>query len=280
MRLVRKPEELEEKIIAAQTEAEAAFGNPDVYIEKFIEEPRHIEIQIIGDKYGNVIHLGERDCSIQRRHQKLIEEAPSHNLPEKVRKAMGEAAVKLAKNINYDSAGTLEFLVDKDNNFYFMEMNTRVQVEHTVTEMITGIDIIKLQIRIAEGDRLNISQDDVDCFGHAIECRINAENVEEGFIPSPGKIEKYIAPGGLGVRIDSHAYQGYEISPYYDSMIGKLIVHGITREEAIQKMKRALDEYTIDGISTTIPFYLEILDNEIYKNGIVTTKFIEENFEK
>ncbi len=280
MRLVRKPEELEEKIIAAQTEAEAAFGNPDVYIEKFIEEPRHIEIQIIGDKYGNVIHLGERDCSIQRRHQKLIEEAPSHNLPEKVRKAMGEAAVKLAKNINYDSAGTLEFLVDKDNNFYFMEMNTRVQVEHTVTEMITGIDIIKLQIRIAEGDRLNISQDDVDCFGHAIECRINAENVEEGFIPSPGKIEKYIAPGGLGVRIDSHAYQGYEISPYYDSMIGKLIVHGITREEAIQKMKRALEEYTIDGISTTIPFYLEILDNEIYKNGIVTTKFIEENFEK
>lgn len=279
MRLVRTAEELKEKILAAQAEARVAFGNPDVYIEKFIEEPRHIEIQVIGDKYGNVIHLGERDCSIQRRHQKLIEEAPSHNLPEKVRKAMGEAAVKLAKNINYDSVGTLEFLVDKNNDFYFMEMNTRVQVEHTVTEMITGIDIIKMQIKIAEGEKLNISQEDVVCFGHSIECRINAEDVQAGFIPSPGKVEKYIAPGGLGIRIDSHVYQGYEISPHYDSMIGKLIVHGITREEAIQKMKRALEEYFIEGVNTTIPFYLEILENEKYKNGTVTTKFIEENFE-
>lgn len=278
MRLARNDEELEKNIVAAQTEAGAAFGNPDVYIEKFIEEPRHVEVQIIGDKHGNVIHLGERDCSIQRRHQKLIEEAPSYGLPEKVRKAMGEAAVKLAKAINYDSVGTLEFLVDKDNNFYFMEMNTRVQVEHTVTEMVTGIDIIKLQIKVAEGERINISQEDVIIFGHAIECRINAEDTENNFIPSPGKLESYIVPGGLGVRVDSHSYQGYEISPYYDSMIGKLIVHGITRDEAIAKMKRALKEYIIEGIDTTIPFHQKVLENKIYKSGKVTTKFIEENF--
>ncbi|WP_297597039.1 acetyl-CoA carboxylase biotin carboxylase subunit [uncultured Cetobacterium sp.] len=280
MRLARTEEELESKIIAAQTEADSAFGNPDVYIEKFVEDPRHVEVQIIGDKHGNVIHLGERDCSIQRRHQKLIEESPSYKLPSKVRKAMGEAAVKLAKSISYDSAGTLEFLVDKDDNFYFMEMNTRVQVEHTVTEMVTGIDIIKLQIKVAEGERINISQEDVVLFGHAIECRINAEDTAAGFLPSPGKLETYIVPGGPGVRVDSHSYQGYEISPYYDSMIGKLIVHGITREEAIEKMKRALSEYIIEGIDTTIPFHLSVLDNKVYRNGKVTTKFIEENFEK
>lgn len=280
MRLARTADELESKIVAAQTEADLAFGNPDVYIEKFVEDPRHVEVQIIGDKHGNVIHLGERDCSIQRRHQKLIEEAPSNRLPSKVRKAMGEAAVKLAKSINYDSVGTLEFLVDKDDNFYFMEMNTRVQVEHTVTEMVTGIDIIKLQIKVAEGDVINISQEDVVLFGHAIECRINAEDTTAGFVPSPGKLETYIVPGGPGVRIDSHSYQGYEISPYYDSMIGKLIVHGITREEAIEKMKRALNEYIIEGIDTTIPFHLQVLENEVYLNGKVTTKFIEENFEK
>ena len=280
MRLARTVDELESKIIAAQTEADSAFGNPDVYIEKFVEDPRHVEVQIIGDKHGNVIHLGERDCSIQRRHQKLIEESPSYKLPSKVRKAMGEAAVKLAKSINYDSAGTLEFLVDKDDNFYFMEMNTRVQVEHTVTEMVTGIDIIKLQIKVAEGERINISQEDVVLFGHAIECRINAEDTTAGFLPSPGKLETYIVPGGPGVRVDSHSYQGYEISPYYDSMIGKLIVHGITREEAIEKMKRALSEYIIEGIDTTIPFHLEVLDNKVYRNGKVTTKFIEDNFEK
>lgn len=280
MRIAWTDEELEANIIAAQTEADASFGNPDVYIEKFIENPKHVEIQIIGDKHGNVIHLGERDCSIQRRHQKLIEEAPSYKLPEKVRKAMGKAAVKLVKAINYDSAGTLEFLVDKNNNFYFMEMNTRVQVEHTVTEMITEIDIIKLQIKVAEGERLNISQEDVAIFGHAIECRINAEDTTAGFLPSPGKIETYIAPGGPGVRVDSHSYQGYEISPYYDSMIGKLIVHGITREDAIAKMKRALNEYIIEGIDTTIPFHLEVLNNEHYQNGDFTTKFIEEHFEK
>ncbi|MGL6114717.1 acetyl-CoA carboxylase biotin carboxylase subunit [Cetobacterium sp. SF1] len=278
MRIARNPQELETNIVAAQNEADAAFGNPDVYIEKFVENPKHVEVQILGDKYGNVIHLGERNCSIQRRHQKLIEEAPSFGLPEDVRKAMGEAAVKLAKAINYDSAGTLEFLVDKDNKFYFMEMNTRVQVEHTVTEMVTGVDIIKLQIKIAEGEKLNISQEDIVLFGHAIECRINAEDTENNFLPSPGVIEKYIPSGGPGVRIDSHSYQGYEISPYYDSMIGKLIVHGVDREEAISRMKRALKEFIIEGIDTTIPFHLEVLDNEVYKSGDVTTKFIEENF--
>ena len=280
MRIARNDEELEMNIVAAQTEAGAAFGNPDVYIEKFVENPRHIEIQILGDKYGNVIYLGERDCSIQRRHQKLIEEAPSFSLPYEVRKAMGEAAVTLAKAINYDSAGTLEFLVDKDNKFYFMEMNTRVQVEHTVTEMVTGLDIIKLQIQIASGAKLNISQDDIQLFGHAIECRINAEDPENNFLPSPGVLTKYIVPGGNGVRVDSHSYQGYEISPYYDSMIGKLITFGINREEAIAKMKRALNEYIIEGIDTTIPFHLEVLNNELYLAGKTSTNFIEENFSK
>lgn len=280
MRIARNVDELESGIIAAQNEAEAAFGNPDVYIEKFVENPKHVEIQILGDKFGNVIHLGERDCSIQRRHQKLIEEAPSFSLPEDVRKEMGESAVRLAKAIGYDSAGTMEFLVDSNNDFYFMEMNTRVQVEHTVTEMITGLDIIKLQIKIAEGEKLNIEQEDVMLYGHAIECRINAEDSENGFLPSPGVITKYIAPGGNGVRIDSHSYQGYEISPYYDSMIGKLIVHGLNRDEAIEKMKRALMEYIIEGVDTTIPFHLEVLDNLLYREGKVSTNFIEENFFK
>lgn len=278
MRIARNDAELEVNTIAAQNEAEAAFGNPDVYIEKFVENPRHVEVQILGDKYGNVIHLGERDCSIQRRHQKLIEESPSFGLPSKVRKAMGDAAVKLAKAINYDSAGTLEFLVDKDNNFYFMEMNTRVQVEHTVTEMVTGVDIIKLQIKIAEGEKLNITQEDISLFGHAIECRINAEDPENNFLPCPGVLKTYITSGGNGVRIDSHSYQGYEISPYYDSMIGKLIVHGVNREEAIERMKRALKDFIIEGIETTIPFHLEVLDNPVYRSGKITTNFIAENF--
>lgn len=278
MRIARNDAELEVNTIAAQNEAEAAFGNPDVYIEKFVENPRHVEVQILGDKYGNVIHLGERDCSIQRRHQKLIEESPSFGLPSKVRKAMGDAAVKLAKAINYDSAGTLEFLVDKDNNFYFMEMNTRVQVEHTVTEMVTGVDIIKLQIKIAEGEKLNITQEDISLFGHAIECRINAEDPENNFLPCPGVLKTYITSGGNGVRIDSHSYQGYEISPYYDSMIGKLIVHGVNREEAIERMKRALKDFRIEGIETTIPFHLEVLDNPVYRSGKITTNFIAENF--
>ncbi len=278
MRIARNDEELEANIIAAQNEAEAAFGNPDVYIEKFVEDPRHIEIQIIGDRHGNVVHLGERDCSIQRRHQKLIEEAPSVVLTDDVREAMGEAAVKLAKAINYDSAGTLEFLVDKNNNFFFMEMNTRVQVEHTVTEMITGVDIIKEQIIAAAGGELTVKQEDIVLTGHAIECRINAEDSEAGFLPSPGKLTKYIVAGGNGVRIDSHSYEGYEISPFYDSMIAKLIVHGQTREEAINRMRRALEEYRIEGVDTTIPFHLKVLDNEAYQSGDVYTSFIEEYF--
>ena len=278
MRIARNDEELEANTIAAQNEAEAAFGNPDVYIEKYVEDPRHIEIQVIGDKHGNVVHLGERDCSIQRRHQKLIEEAPSVVLTDDVREAMGVAAVKLAKAINYDSAGTLEFLVDKNNNFFFMEMNTRVQVEHTVTEMVTGVDIIKEQIIAAAGGELTVKQEDVVLTGHAIECRINAEDSESGFLPSPGKLEKYITSGGNGVRIDSHSYEGYEISPFYDSMIAKLIVHGQTREEAINRMRRALSEYIIEGVDTTIPFHLKVLDNPAYQSGEVYTSFIEEYF--
>ena len=278
MRIARNDKELERNVVAAQNEAEAAFNNPDVFAEKYVENPKHVEIQILGDKHGNVIHLGERNCSIQRRHQKLIEESPSFGLPEEVRKEMGEAAVRLAKAIGYDSAGTLEFLVDENNKFYFMEMNTRIQVEHTVTESVTGIDIIKLQIALAEGDILNISQEDVILDGHAIECRINAEDTENGFLPSPGKITKYIAPGGIGVRIDSHSYQGDEISPYYDSMIAKIITFGMDREEAITRMERALSEYVIEGVDTTIPFHLQVLKNENYRKGNVTTAFIEKEF--
>lgn len=278
MRIARNDQELEKNIVAAQNEAEAAFNNPDVFVEKFVENPKHIEIQIVGDKHGNIIHLGERNCSIQRRNQKLIEESPSFKLPEKVRRAMGEAAVRLAKSIGYDSAGTLEFLVDSNNKFYFMEMNTRIQVEHTVTEAVTGLDIIKLQISLAEGDRLNISQEDIIPYGHAIECRINAEDTENHFIPCPGKITKYVVPGGIGIRVDSHSYQGYEISPYYDSMIGKIITFGMDREEAIARMKRALNEFIIEGVETTIPFHLKVLENKNYLKGNVTTSFIEKEF--
>lgn len=277
MRIAYTEEELRENMPAAQKEALSAFGNGDVYIEKFIEEPRHVEIQVLGDNYGNVIHLSARDCSIQRRHQKMIEEAPAFSLPFKIQNEMGEAAIRLAKAIGYNSAGTLEFLVDKNNQYYFMEMNTRVQVEHTVTELITGLDIIQLQIKIAAGEKLNIEQKDVAFFGHAIECRINAENPND-FLPCPGTITQYIAPGGNGIRVDSHAYAGYEISPYYDSMIGKLIAFGVNRQEAIAKMKRALAEYCIEGVETTIPFYLRVFGNENYQKGKVTTAFIEENF--
>jgi len=278
MRIAWNAEELEPAMLAAQGEAGAAFGNPDVYIEKYLANPRHIEIQILGDSHGNVIYLGERDCSIQRRHQKLIEEAPAFSLPADMRNKMGMAAVALAKAIRYDSAGTLEFLVDHDRDFYFMEMNTRVQVEHTVTEMITGLDIIKLQIQIAAGARLNINQSDIVLTGHAIECRINAEDPENDFLPSPGVLEKFILPGGNGVRVDTHSYQGYEISPWYDSMIGKLITFGIDRAEAVAKMKRALQEFIVEGIETTIPFHLKVLQNPLYLEGKTSTNFIEENF--
>lgn len=280
MRIAKNEKELETNFVAAQNEANAAFGNPDVYIEKYIEQPKHIEIQIIGDKHGNVVHLGERDCSIQRRHQKLVEETPSLILTDEIREKMGEAAVRLAKAINYDSAGTLEFLVDKDKNYYFMEMNTRIQVEHTVTEMATGVDIIKEQIIAAAGGELTVKQEDVKMTGYVIECRINAEDSENNFMPCAGKIEQYIAPGGIGVRIDSHSYAGYEIPPYYDSMIAKLIVHGETREEVVSRMKRALKEYIIEGVKTTIPFHLRVLDNELYVKGEYYTDFIEKYFEK
>ncbi len=280
MRIAHNEKELVENFVAARNEAEAAFGNPDVYMEKYVEEPRHVEIQVIGDKHGNVVHLGERDCSIQRRHQKLIEEAPSAGIDAKTRDKMGRFAAKLAKGIGYDSVGTLEFLVDKSMNFYFMEMNTRIQVEHTISEEVTGIDLIKEQIRVAAGEKLSITQKDVEISGHAIECRINAEDSENGFLPSSGVLEKYIPSGGIGVRVDSHSYQNYEIPPYYDSMIAKLIVKGKTREEAIERMKRALAEFTVEGVDTTIPFHLKVLDNEYFRKGTIYTNFIETHFKE
>ena len=262
----------------ARSEAGAAFGNPEVYLEKYIEEPRHIEVQIMADEHGNVIYLGERDCSIQRRHQKLLEESPSPAINDHTRRKIGEAAVRTAKAVNYSGAGTIEFLFDKHGRFYFMEMNTRVQVEHPVTEMITNIDIIKAQILSAAGEKLNLKQGDVRYSGHAIECRINAEDHEKNFLPCPGEIKTYHAPGGPGIRVDSHAYAGYVIQPHYDSLVAKLIAWGRNRGEAISRMERALDEYVIDGIATTIPFHLKVLRNEAFRRGDITTKFLEEHF--
>lgn len=280
MRLVKNENDLSRLLVAAQGEAEAAFGNGQVYLEKFIECPRHIEFQILADSYGNVVHLGERDCSIQRRHQKLLEEAPSSALTPKLRQKMGDAAVKAAKSINYVGVGTVEFLLDKYNNFYFMEMNTRIQVEHPVTEMITGLDLIKEQIKVAQGEKLSFTQKDIQLKGHAIECRINAEDPDHNFRPNPGKIKAYLPPGGPGVRMDSHIYTDYEISPYYDSLIGKLIVWGEDRDMAIKRMKRALRECAITGIPTTIGFHQKILDNSDFLAGNIYTNFIEEHFLK
>ena len=277
MKVANNEEELISSIEQAEKEAESYFGNPEVYLEKYLESTRHIEIQIIGDKHGNVVHLGERDCTIQRRHQKLVEESPSKALNEELRNAMGNAAVNASKAVNYDSVGTVEFLLDKDNNFYFMEMNTRIQVEHGVTEMITGIDLIKEQIKVAEGQQLSFSQEDVKINGCAIECRINAENPHKDFAPSPGKINNYIQPGGIGIRIDSAAYSGYSIPPFYDSMISKVIAWGRDRTEAIERMKRALSEFEIEGVDTTIPLHKALMDNEIFKSGEFSTKFLEEN---
>jgi acetyl-CoA carboxylase biotin carboxylase subunit len=275
MKVVHSQPHLANAFNAARTEAEAGFGNPDVYIEKFCENPRHVEIQILADKHGNVIHLGERDCSIQRRHQKLIEEAPCPVLPPEVRKSMGDCAVAAAKACDYSSVGTMEFLLDKQNNYYFMEMNTRVQVEHPVTEMITGVDIIKEQIRSAAGEPLRYKQEDIQIKGHSIECRINAEDPVK-FTPFPGKIDGYHTPGGLGVRVDSAVYDQYTVLPHYDSMIAKLIVHADTREEAVKRMARALDEYIIEGIKTTIPFHQRIMGNKEFYEGVdVDTGFIE-----
>ncbi|MBP0022361.1 MAG: acetyl-CoA carboxylase biotin carboxylase subunit [Cyanobacteria bacterium SBLK] len=277
MRLVREESDLVRLFQAAQGEAEAAFGNAGIYLEKFLECPRHVEIQILADSHGNVIHLGERDCSIQRRHQKLLEESPSPALNPQLRQKMGEAAVSAAKSINYVGAGTVEFLMDRGGEFYFMEMNTRIQVEHPVTEMVTGLDLITEQIRIAQGEELRVTQEDIELKGHAIECRINAEDPAHNFRPHPGRISAYLPPGGPGVRIDSHVYTDYEIPPYYDSLIGKLIVWGPNRETAIRRMKRALQECAIAGIPTTIDFHTKILNSPAFLAGEVYTNFIEKH---
>ena len=277
MRLVRDETDLVRMYQAAQGEAEAAFGNGGVYLEKFVENPRHIEFQIIADSHGNVIHLGERDCSIQRRHQKLLEEAPSAVLSPELRQKMGDAAVRAAKSINYVGAGTVEFLLDKSGDFYFMEMNTRIQVEHPVTEVVTGIDLIAEQIRVAQGEKLRFTQDQVVLKGHAIECRINAEDPKHNFRPHPGRISAYLPPGGPGVRMDSHVYTDYEIPPYYDSLIGKLIVWGEDRDVAIKRMKRALRECAITGVPTTIEFHQRILEVPAFLKGEIYTNFIAEH---
>ncbi len=280
MRVVRCDEEVETNFNLCQSEAQNFFGNPDVYAEKFLENPRHIEVQILGDQYGNVVHLGERDCSIQRRHQKLLEEAPSPAIDEATRKEMGAAAVRAAKAINYEGAGTCEFLLDHDGKWYFMEMNTRIQVEHCVTEMISNIDLVREQILVASGEKLDFTQDDIVLRGHAIECRINAENPEKDFMPNPGTITGYVTPGGFGVRVDSHAYQDYKIPPYYDSMIGKLICWGRTRNEARRRMYRALKEYVITGVETTIPFHQSIIEDPVFMSGKFNTGFIEDFYKR
>jgi acetyl-CoA carboxylase biotin carboxylase subunit len=276
MRLVKSAGELGKLFAAAQGEAQAAFGNPGLYMEKFIDRPRHVEFQILADNYGNVIHLGERDCSIQRRHQKLLEEAPSPALTPKLREDMGKAAVLAAKSIDYTGAGTVEFLLDSSGNFYFMEMNTRIQVEHPVTEVISGFDLIAEQFRIAQGEKLSVTQEQVNLTGHAIECRINAEDPDRNFRPHPGRITAFLPPGGPGVRLDSHVYTDYEIPPYYDSLIAKLIVWAPDRPAAIQRMKRALRECAITGVPTTITFHQRIMENPDFLAGEVSTNFVDQ----
>lgn len=275
MRLAHNPKDMEKALATAQAEAQAAFGDGSVYIEKYIEEPRHIEVQVLGDEQGDLVYLGERDCSIQRRNQKLLEEAPSVFINEETRKRMGETAVLAARAAGYCSAGTVEFLVDKHHNFYFIEMNTRIQVEHPVTEMVTGIDIVKEQIRIAAGEPLGFIQDHIRIHGWAIECRINAEDPDMDFRPSPGTVTEYIPPGGPGIRVDSALYAGYSIPPFYDSLVAKVIAWGRDRNEAIARMDRALREFTIKGIKTTIPFHLKILENAFFQRGEVYTNFIQ-----
>ncbi len=279
MRLAHSPASLKDALAMARMEASAAFGNDEIYIEKYIEEPRHIEIQVLGDEHGHIIHLGERDCSLQRRHQKLLEEAPSSLLDDHLRARMGEVAIKAARAAGYCNAGTVEFLVDKHKNFYFIEMNTRIQVEHPVTEMVTGIDLIKEQLRIAAGEVLSLKQEDIKLNGWAIECRINAEDPANDFRPSPGLVTEYLPPGGPGVRVDSAIYAGYNIPPYYDSMIAKLIVWGRDRDDAIARMKRALQEFQIKNVATTIPFHLQVLDNAFFRRGEVYTNFIQRRME-
>ena len=278
IRIVHKEDELENSFFTAKSEAQINFGDDSVYMEKFIENPRHIEFQILADSFGNVVHLGERDCSVQRRNQKLLEEAPSSILSDELREKMGRAAVDAAKAVGYTNAGTIEFLVDKHKNFYFMEMNTRIQVEHPVTEMVTSVDIVKEQLRIANGEKLSINQEDINVKGNSIECRINAENPNKNFAPSPGKIEFLNVPGGNGIRVDTAVYPGYTIPPVYDSMIAKVIVHGNNREEAINKMIRALDEFVIQGVECNIDFQIDILNNERFKLGIFDTSFISTEY--
>ena len=278
MRIALGPDDFEENFKVAQLESVRGFGDNTMYIEKYMQEPRHIEFQIMADKYGNVVQFGERDCSIQRNHQKMIEESPSVALTPELRRRMGDAAVRAAKAVHYESAGTIEFLLDKDKNFYFMEMNTRIQVEHPVTEMVSGVDLMKEMIRVAAGEPLSVKQEDIHLQGHAMECRINAEDPAHHFRPCPGVIEEIHLPGGNGVRIDTAAYNGYEIPPFYDSMIAKVIVHGRTRQEAIDKMRSTLGELIIDGVTTNVDFQYEILDNEDFQAGEITTDFIPMHF--
>ncbi|MBX5436309.1 MAG: acetyl-CoA carboxylase biotin carboxylase subunit [Alicyclobacillaceae bacterium] len=277
IRVVRDEDSLRSAIVTAQREAEIAFGNAGVYLEKYVEQMRHVEIQVLADRHGNVIHLGERDCSVQRRLQKLVEESPCPVLSDQTRQAMGEAAVAAAKAVDYVGAGTVEFIYAPDGRFYFLEMNTRIQVEHPVTEWVTGVDLVREQILTAAGERLSLSQDDVQLRGHAIECRINAEDPERGFLPSAGRITEYLPPGGIGVRVDSAAYPGWVVPPHYDSMIAKLIVWAPTREQAIRRMLRALGEFRIEGVKTTIPFHIRLLQHERFLSGDVTTRFLEEH---
>lgn len=280
MRIAHTEASLVTGFLTARSEAESAFGNPDVYIEKYEEHPRHIEIQILGDEHGNVIHLGERDCSIQRRHQKLVEETPSPAISEKLRSEMGEAAVAAARAINYSGAGTVEFLLTPSGKFYFMEMNTRIQVEHPVTEFVTGIDIVREMICVAAGEKLSIKQEDVKFTGHAIEARINAEDPDRNFMPCPGTISTYHAAGGPGIRVDSHVYEDYVIPPNYDSMIAKLIAWDVDRASCIRRLDRALDEFIIEGVKTTIPMHKRILQNPDFLKGKYDTRFLEKAFEQ
>ncbi len=275
MRVAADESSLQAAVVQAQTEAKAAFGNPGVYLEKYIDRPRHVEVQIIADQHGNVVHLHERDCSVQRRHQKLIEESPSPRLPESTRKAMCDAAVRMVRQANYYNAATVEFIVDQQDNFYFIEVNARIQVEHPVSEMVSGIDLIKTQILVAAGEKLSFTQQDIKPRGAAIECRINAEDPDRNFQPCPGKIQTMYLPGGFGVRVDSHAHAGYSVPPHYDSMIAKLIVHRSTREEAIETMQRALSELRITGIKTTAAFHKTVLAQQEFVDGTVDTKWVE-----
>ena len=280
MRVARNEDDLKTGLKSASTEAEKAFKNAGVYLEKYVENPRHIEVQVMADKHGNVVHLWERDCSTQRKHQKLIEESPAPNFPDEARNAICEAAARLIRSVDYSNAGTVEFIVDKDHNFYFIEVNARIQVEHPVSEQVSGIDLIEQQIRVASGEKLSFSQDEIPCKGSSMEVRINAEDPENNFRPSPGKITKLRIPGGRGVRFDSHVHEGYVISPYYDSMIGKLIVHRPTRAEAIACMLRALDEFVIEGVSTSIPLLRQILRDPTFQAGQVDTRWLERTIDQ